>query len=87
MTSVPAIMSCSACFFVGARKEATMTDETTSRGEALAHDAAPGLGRGGRMSRQRKLAAVLRLLQGEEDLELRRDRDRQRRPERGRDDL
>src|SRR5918998_1671315 len=30
---------------------------------------APGLGRGGRMSRQRKLTAVLRLLRGE-DLEL-----------------
>ena len=30
---------------------------------------APGLGRGGRMSRQRKLKAVLRLLRGE-DLEL-----------------
>jgi transposase len=30
---------------------------------------APGLGRGGRMSRQRKLRAVLRLLRGE-DLEL-----------------
>ncbi len=46
-----------------------MTDETTSRAEASAHDAAPGLGRGGRMSRQRKLSAVLRLLRGE-DLEL-----------------
>jgi transposase len=47
-----------------------MTDETTSRAEAAsADDANPGLGRGGRMSRQRKLAAVLRLLRGE-DLEL-----------------
>jgi transposase len=36
-----------------------MTEETKE---------APGLGRGGRMSRQRKLKAVLRLLRGE-DLE------------------
>src|ERR671933_1414079 len=54
---------------VRVREEVTMTDETTSRDEASAHDAAPGLGRGGRMSRQRKLTAVLRLLRGE-DLEL-----------------
>ena len=47
-----------------------MTDEMTSRAEAASvPDANPGLGRGGRMSRQRKLAAVLRLLRGE-DLEL-----------------
>ena len=47
-----------------------MTDETTNRAEAASpDDANPGLGRGGRMSRQRKLAAVLRLLRGE-DLEL-----------------
>ena len=47
-----------------------MTDETTSRADAApARDANPGLGRGGRMSRQRKLAAVLRMLRGE-DLEL-----------------
>ena len=46
-----------------------MTDETTSSAEASARDASPGLGRGGRMSRQRKMAAVLRLLRGE-DLEL-----------------
>jgi len=37
-----------------------MTNETTKE---------PGLGRGGRMSRQRKREAVLRLLRGE-DLEL-----------------
>ena len=46
-----------------------MTDETMSTTEAAAPDVNPGLGRGGRMSRQRKLAAVLRLLRGE-DLEL-----------------
>jgi transposase len=46
-----------------------MTDETTSGAETSARDAGPGLGRGGRMSRQRKMAAVLRLLRGE-DLEL-----------------
>jgi transposase len=46
-----------------------MTDEMTSTTEASAHNVNPGLGRGGRMSRQRKLAAVLRLLRGE-DLEL-----------------
>ena len=41
-----------------------MTDETTSRAETSARDVGPGLGRGGRMSRQRKMAAVLRLLRG-----------------------
>jgi transposase len=46
-----------------------MTDETISNAAASAHDGSPGLGRGGRMSRQRKMAAVLRLLRGE-DLEL-----------------
>ena len=46
-----------------------MTDETISSAAASAHDGRPGLGRGGRMSRQRKMAAVLRLLRGE-DLEL-----------------
>ena len=45
-----------------------MTDETNSSGVAASGDS-PGLGRGGRMSRQRKTAAVLRLLRGE-DLEL-----------------
>jgi transposase-like protein len=46
-----------------------MTDETNSSAAASAPDGNPGLGRGGRMSRQRKMAAVLRLLRGE-DLEL-----------------
>ena len=46
-----------------------MTDETTKPADASGCDADPGLGRGGRMSRQRKMAAVLRLLRGE-DLEL-----------------
>ena len=46
-----------------------MTDETTKPADASGCDADPGLGRGGRMSRQRKTAAVLRLLRGE-DLEL-----------------
>src|SRR5919199_2285997 len=46
-----------------------MTDETMSSAETSARDVAPGLGRGGRMSRPRKMAAVLRLLRGE-DLEL-----------------
>ena len=45
-----------------------MTDEMNSSGVA-ATEGSPGLGRGGRMSRQRKTAAVLRLLRGE-DLEL-----------------
>ena len=45
-----------------------MTDETNNSGVAAAADGSPGLGRGGRMSRQRKMAAVLRLLRGE-DLE------------------
>ena len=45
-----------------------MIDETNSSGVAATEDSA-GLGRGGRMSRQRKMAAVLRLLRGE-DLEL-----------------
>jgi transposase len=44
-----------------------MTEQTT---RSCSQDApAPGLGRGGRMSRRRKLTAVLRLLRGE-DLEL-----------------
>ena len=44
-----------------------MTEPTT---QSRSQDApAPGLGRGGRMSRRRKLTAVLRLLRGE-DLEL-----------------
>src|SRR5689334_8337963 len=51
------------------RKEVTMRDETTSQTGSSAAGGNPGLGRGGRMSRQRKLAAVLRLLRGE-DLEL-----------------
>jgi transposase len=51
------------------REEVTMTDETTRQTESAARAGNPGLGRGGRMSRQRKLAAVLRLLRGE-DLEL-----------------
>ena len=42
-----------------------MTDETTKPADASGGDADPGLGRGGRMSRQRKMAAVLRLLRGE----------------------
>jgi transposase-like protein len=46
-----------------------MTDEMTSGADISARDGGPGLGRGGRMSRQRKMAAVLRLLRGE-DLEL-----------------
>ena len=46
-----------------------MTDEMTRQTESAAPSGNPGLGRGGRMSRQRKLAAVLRLLRGE-DLEL-----------------
>ena len=46
-----------------------MIDETTSQAETTARDVSPGLGRGGRMSRPRKMAAVLRLLRGE-DLEL-----------------
>src|SRR5918912_1526312 len=46
-----------------------MTDETMSSAETSARDVAPGLGRGGRMRRRRKMAAVLRLLRGE-DLEL-----------------
>ncbi len=41
----------------------SMTPETTADADAA------GLGRGGRMSRQRKREAVLRLLRGE-DLEL-----------------
>src|SRR5215213_9808843 len=44
------------------RRRVTMTTETTASGAA-------GLGRGGRMSRQRKRDAVLRLLRGE-DLEI-----------------
>src|SRR5919199_1592927 len=51
------------------REEGTMTDETTSQTGSSPPEANPGLGRGGRMSRQRKLSAVLRLLRGE-DLEL-----------------
>jgi transposase len=43
------------------RRRVTMTTETTGSGEV-------GLGRGGRLSRQRKRDAVLRLLRGE-DLE------------------
>ena len=46
-----------------------MTDETISRTTVSSQEGNPGLGRGGRMSRQRKMAAVLRLLRGE-DLEL-----------------
>jgi transposase len=46
-----------------------MTDETTNGAEASADHGSLGLGRGGRMSRQRKTRAVLRLLRGE-DLEL-----------------
>ena len=46
-----------------------MTDETISRAAVSSNEGNPGLGRGGRMSRQRKTAAVLRLLRGE-DLEL-----------------
>jgi transposase-like protein len=42
-----------------------MTDETINSAAASAHEGSPGLGRGGRMSRQRKMAAVLRLLRGE----------------------
>src|SRR3712207_5290128 len=44
------------------RRRVTMTAETTASGGV-------GLGRGGRMSRQRKRDAVLRLLRGE-DLEI-----------------
>src|ERR671928_345712 len=51
------------------REEVSMTDETIGSAAVSAHDGRPGLGRGGRMSRQRKMAAVLRLLRGE-DLEL-----------------
>ena len=46
-----------------------MTDETISSAAVLSNEGNLGLGRGGRMSRQRKTAAVLRLLRGE-DLEL-----------------
>src|ERR687886_2234167 len=46
-----------------------MTDETNSSAAAPTPDGNPGHWRGGRMSRQRKTAAVLRLLRGE-DLEL-----------------
>src|SRR4051812_50080492 len=48
-----------------------MTEETTRGSTDLpaAGGNAPGLGRGGRMSRPRKMQAVLRLLRGE-DLEL-----------------
>jgi transposase-like protein len=46
-----------------------MTDETISSATVSSNESVPGLGRGGRMSRQRKTAAVLRLLRGE-DLEL-----------------
>src|SRR5919199_4574510 len=46
-----------------------MTDETISRAAVSSNEGNPGLGRGGRMSRPRKTAAVLRLLRGE-DLEL-----------------
>ena len=46
-----------------------MTDETISSAVVLSNEGNLGLGRGGRMSRQRKTAAVLRLLRGE-DLEL-----------------
>ena len=46
-----------------------MTDETISRAAVSSNEGNPGHGRGGRMSRQRKTAAVLRLLRGE-DLEL-----------------
>lgn len=46
-----------------------MTDEMISSTTALSREENRGLGRGGRMSRQRKMAAVLRLLRGE-DLEL-----------------
>src|SRR5919202_2957793 len=51
------------------REEVSMTDETNRSAAASAHDGRPGLGRGGRMSRQRKMATVLRLVRGE-DLEL-----------------
>ena len=46
-----------------------MTDETISSAVVLSNEGNLGLGRGGRMSRPRKTAAVLRLLRGE-DLEL-----------------
>ena len=46
-----------------------MTDETISSAAVSSNEGSPGLGRGGRMSRQRKMATVLRLLRGE-DLEL-----------------
>jgi len=46
-----------------------MTDETISSAAVSSNEGSPGLGRGGRMSRQRKMAAVLRLLRGD-DLEL-----------------
>src|SRR5919199_2807562 len=45
-----------------------MTDETISSAVVLSNEGNLGLGRGGRMSRQRKRDAVLRLLRGE-DLE------------------
>src|ERR687885_862230 len=51
------------------REEVTMTDETISRAAVSSNEGNVGLGRGGRMSRQREMAAVLRLLRGE-DLEL-----------------
>jgi transposase-like protein len=50
-------------------EEVMMTDEMISSTTALSREENRGLGRGGRMSRQRKMAAVLRLLRGE-DLEL-----------------
>jgi transposase len=54
---------------VKTREEVTMTEPTTPSRSRSQDAPAPGLGRGGRMSRRRKLTAVLRLLRGD-DLEL-----------------
>jgi transposase len=54
---------------VKTREEVTMTETEPMTPPSSGERPAPGLGRGGRMSRRRKLSAVLRLLRGE-DLEL-----------------
>ena len=47
-------------------KDTDMAGPGPSQGARRATGEGPGLGRGGRMSRQRKVAAVMRLLRGEE---------------------
>ena len=47
-------------------KGTDMAGPGPSQGARRATGEGPGLGRGGRMSRQRKVAAVMRLLRGEE---------------------